>query len=207
MGFGVDAKPPGGLEELCDDAPKLCLESACFRGSELGRDDEGLQALQRLTDDLQAAFAVGSQSGARRAGLLLGSQQAEGVVQEGAAFGSASDTVGGQQGEGLRVLECVPLDCLEKLVLLAGREGTQRVRERRADPPSSERTLGKGRQPRCDVHSPCHPLRLTLQKARDGAGAHALLVSQGAHHSPLIQRGDGTRGRVGREQHTLVLLR
>ena len=75
--------------------------------------------------------------------MRLGSQQAEGVIQECAPFWSARDAVGGQQGEGLRVLECMPLECTEKQFLLAGREGTQRVGECRADPPPGKRALGE----------------------------------------------------------------
>ena len=99
MGWGVDAESPGAAAELRDDAPSLRLESTRFRGSELGRDDEGLEAVEGFSDRFQTPLAVGGQRGAGW-GMRSGSQHAHGVVQERAPFGSARDAVGGQQGEG-----------------------------------------------------------------------------------------------------------
>jgi hypothetical protein len=163
--------------KLCHDAPKLRLESARFSGSELGRDDERLEALESFSDRFQTPLAVGGESRATWVGVGCGSQQADGVIQERAPFRSARDTVGGQQGKGLSVPEGRPLDRVEKLVLLAGPEGTQRVGQRWADASPGKRALRERGQSCCDIRSPCHPLRLALEKPRDGGGAHALLVS------------------------------
>jgi hypothetical protein len=162
---------------LCHDAPKLRLESARFSGSELGRNDERLEAVQSFSDGFHTPLTVGAESRAPWVGVGLGSQQAHGVIQERAPFRSARDAVGGQQGDGLSVPEGMPFDRIEKLILLAGREGTQRVGKRWADPPPGKRALRERGQSCCDICAPCHPLRPTLEKARDGAGAHALLIS------------------------------
>lgn len=137
---------------------------------------------------------------------MVGSQDAQGVVQEGALFGSGGDPVGGQKRQGLRVLESVAVDRGEKQLLLAWRERTQGVSKRRADPAVGEGALGEGAESCCDVHSPCHPLGLAFQKARDGGGAQALLVSQGTDDAPLVQGGEGARRAVGREEHALALV-
>ena len=160
MGWGVEAEPPGDAAQLGDDSPQVRLEAARFRGSELGRDDEGLKAVQRLADSLQTPLAVGGESRASRVRLRLGSHEAEGVVQEGAPFGSVGEPIGGQQDESLGELESVTFDGAQKRLLLAGREGTQGVRERRADACLCNSALGEGGQPCCDIHSPCHPLGL-----------------------------------------------
>jgi hypothetical protein len=95
----------------------------------------------------------------------LGSQQADGGIQERAPFWSARDAVGGQQGDGLSVPEGMPFDRIEKLILLAGREGTQRVGKRWADACPGKLALRERGQSCCDIRAPCHPLRLALQKA------------------------------------------
>jgi hypothetical protein len=163
--------------KLCHDAPKLRLESARFSGSEFGRDDERLEAVESFSDRFQTPLAVGGESRAAWVGVGLGSQQADGVIQERAPFRSARDTVGGQQGEGLCVLEGRPLDRVEKLVLFVGPESTQRMSKGWADASPGKRALHEGGQSCCDIRSPCHPLRLALEKPCDGGGAHALLVS------------------------------
>lgn len=58
MGCGVGAETLGGCVKLAQDGAKLRLDAAGFRGSELRRDDESLQALQRVADGLQAPLAV-----------------------------------------------------------------------------------------------------------------------------------------------------
>jgi hypothetical protein len=126
-------------------------------------------------------------------------------VQQRAPFGGAGETVGGQQRQGLAMGQAVPLDAFQKRLLVVVGEGTERVSERRSDAPASQSALGQRGQARCDVHSPCHPLPVAPQEARDGRGAQPLLVAQGTDHAPLVQGGEGTGGRVGREQEALVL--
>jgi len=119
MGCGVEAEAAGGVAQLSDDSSKLRLQPARLRGSELRRDDEGLKTVQRLVDSLQTSLAVGGDGRAGRTHVRLGSQQAEGVVQERAPFGRVGLAVGAQEGESLRELQSVMLDRAEKRLLLA----------------------------------------------------------------------------------------
>ena len=141
-GWSFTVQKAGGCPQLCEDTPKVRLDPSCFGGSELGRDDESGQALQRLADVLQTPLAVGGERRSGRAGLRLGSEQTEGGVENAAPFAPFGDPVGGQQRESLAERQAVELDAAEQGVLFAAGESTQRMGERGADLSPSEGLLG-----------------------------------------------------------------
>ena len=143
-GRGFEVEKTGSCPQLCEDTPKARLHPSRFGGSELGRDDEGGQALQRLADALQALLAVGGERRGGGAGLRLSSDKTEGGVENAAPLAGAGDAVGGQQRESLAERQAVDLDAAQQGVLVAAGEGTQRVCERRADLSPSEGVLGVG---------------------------------------------------------------
>jgi hypothetical protein len=143
-GWGFEVGKTGGCPQLCEDTPKARLHPSRFGGSELGRDDEGSQTLQRLADALQALLAVGGSSRGAGAGVRLCPQETEGVLEECAPFGSAGHAVGGQQRESLAERKAVSLGAAEQGVLLAAGESAERVGERGADLSPSECGLGVG---------------------------------------------------------------
>ena len=132
----------GGCLKLCNDALKASLHPSRFGGSELGGDDEGGQALQRLADALQAPLAVGGSSRGRGAGLRLSSEEAEGGGEKRTPFAGVGHAVGGQERESLAERQAMALDAAEQSVLLAAGESAERVGERGADLSPSDCGLG-----------------------------------------------------------------
>jgi hypothetical protein len=90
-------------------------------------------------------------------------------------------------------------------ILILDGQGAQGVGQGRSDLPSGQLVLGRGGQPRPDVHPAGHPLGFALQLAGDTRRAQALLAHQRAHHPRLIQCGQGAGRTVGQKQQAFVL--
>lgn len=143
-GWGFDAEKTGGCSQLRDDAAQACLKPPRFRGSDLGRNHEGSQVLQRLANALQALLAV--RDSGRGGGISVGlcPDKTEGVLEKCAPFGSAGHAVGGEQRESLAERQPVALDAAQQGVLVAAGHSAQRVGEGGADLSLSEGVLGVG---------------------------------------------------------------
>jgi len=100
-GCGFDAEKAGGCPQLGNNTAQACLQAPRFRGSKLGRDEEGRETLQRLADALQAPLAVRDSGRGAGAGVGLCPEEAEGVLEEGAPFRGAGHAIGRQERESL----------------------------------------------------------------------------------------------------------
>jgi hypothetical protein len=206
-GWEFDSEDAGCSSKLGDDTAQLRLHAAHLRGSELGRDDKGRQALQRLADALQAPLALGGNSRDADVLLRLCPHESQRAVQKAASFRTASHSVGAQQRERLVHRQPVAFDAAQQGILFSVGECTQRVRQGGADPCPSDGVRDLGRQPCRDIHPSGHPRGFSVQKPRDRRGTQPIVGPEGADHAPFIQNGEGAGGRVGQKQQALVLLR
>jgi len=116
------------------------------------------------------------------------------------AVGVVGHAVSGDQPESLCVLEAVLVDGAEESILVFVGQGAQSVRQGGANRAVSELGLGRFGQAGGEVHAACYPLRLAPKLSCDGLLAEPLVAQQGEDDPRLVERGEGSWGRVGQQQ-------
>lgn len=97
------------------------------------------------------------------------------------------------------------LDGGQQRLLLAGGHVAQALGERGAEAPGGELFLASPTEVAADGEAALDPLTALAEVARHGGHALLIVVDQRADHSRLVERGDGARRGVGRQQQALVL--
>jgi len=103
------------------------------------------------------------------------------------------------------VFEAVLVDGAEDSILVLVGQGAQGVRQGGANRAVSELGLGRFGQAGGEVHAACHPVRLAPKFSGDGLLAEPLVGQQGEDDPRLVERGEGSWGRVSQQQQALVL--
>ena len=97
------------------------------------------------------------------------------------------------------------LDGGQQRLLLAGGQLAQAVGERGADAPGGELFLAAHTEAAPDGEAALDPLTALAELARHRGHAELIVVDQGTDHPYLVERSDGARWGVGRQQQALVL--
>jgi hypothetical protein len=109
------------------------------------------------------------------------------------------------QGKCVALPELVASHGAEHAVLLLVGESAELVAKRRADPTPAELVLRTARELATERNATLDPLPLVPEQPCDRTGAELLLVAERADHPRLVERCDGARRRIGREQPAFVL--
>ena len=97
------------------------------------------------------------------------------------------------------------LDGRQQRLLLGGGPLAQALGERGANAPGGELVLAAHAQVAADGEATLDPLTALAELARHRGHALLIVVDQRTDHSCLVERGDGARWGVGRQQQALVL--
>lgn len=97
------------------------------------------------------------------------------------------------------------LDGRQQRLLLAGGQVAQVLGERGGDAPRGQLLLAPRTQTAADGEATLDPLAALAEPARHRGHALLIVVDQRTDHPGLVERGDGARRGVGRQQQALVL--
>ncbi len=97
------------------------------------------------------------------------------------------------------------LDGGQQRLLLAGRQVAQALGERGAEAPGSELLLAPRAEVAADGEAALDPLATLAEVACHRGHALLIVVEQRTDHPCLVERGDGARRGVGRQEQALVL--
>lgn len=129
----------------------------------------------------------------------------QGVAHERVLLAVVGDGKGAQEGQRLGSFEGVALDGRQQRLLLAGGSLAQAMGERGADASGGEVFLASHTEAAADGVAALDPLAALAEPARHRGHAELIVIDQRTDHPRLVQRREGARWGVGRQQHALVL--
>lgn len=176
---------------------------ALLGGRELGGDLEGGEIAHSVADFLEAMLQGNDVRGEGVRDHTA--HRGQGVAQEDALLARVGDGKSAQEGQGLGGLEGVALDGRQQRLLRAGRQVAQALGERGGDAPCGQLLLAARAQVAADGEATFDPLAALAEPARHCAHALLIVVDQRTDHPRLVERGEGARRGVGRQQQALVL--
>lgn len=136
------------------------FEPAALGRREVVGETEAGQLRERPAQTVQRPLEGRCPRRDRRPLVLLGRQVPEWIGQQMATIRLVGDPVRGHEAEGSVRRYLVPIDGIEKVILVPGRERHERAGDRGADGPAGELVLGLRGEPRAQRQAALHPIAL-----------------------------------------------
>ena len=208
-GFGWSewSQGPGGPLELIEQGVMQRFEATPLGiGEAGGREIEAFEVEKRLTDASERLLEPGGEGAEGRGPVGLRPNDREGIVEKGCALAlGAGRAPGGDQSQGLPLLEAVAEHGIEQRLLLVVVQGAQGIGERRSDPPAVDLLLGGTSQPGRESVTPHDPGLAAAEQTRDGGEGETVVADERVDDPRLVHRRDRPRRCVGAEQQDLAL--